>query len=135
MAGPIDDTILTQKPIQIDPIPGGLDDRPFINRTDPPPHVPVLTEPRVDPRFAEALQPPYPPTMQRMGREGRVSVRVLVGADGRVKAVTLISSSDDAFFAATERQALRYWRFKPATRDGVAIESWRTMAVRFEMNG
>jgi protein TonB len=29
--------------------------------------------------------------------------------------------------------AKRAWRFTPATRDGVAIESWREVPVRFEL--
>ena len=30
-----------------------------------------------------------------------------------------------------EQQALRKWHFKPATRDGVPEESWRTMTLTF----
>jgi protein TonB len=37
------------------------------------------------------------------------------------------------FLAATRRQALAKWRFKPATLDGVAVESWKEMTVRFVM--
>lgn len=82
-----------------------------------------------------ALQPPYPPEELRAGREGRVVVRVLVGTDGRVKQVEKVSAASDAFYAATERQALGKWRFKPATRDGVPFEQWKTMSLRFELNG
>ncbi|OHT17736.1 Gram-negative bacterial tonB protein [Sphingomonas haloaromaticamans] len=71
--------------------------------------------------------------MARQEIEGVVVVRVLIGADGRVKAVEQVSTTDPAFFEATKRQALRAWRFRPATRDGVAVESWRTMRVKFEM--
>ena len=101
---------------------------------DPLP-LPILTDASVDPRFANDFQPPYPAGKQRLGEEGLVVVRVLIGADGRVKRVESVDAADDAFFAATERQALRRWRFTPATRDGVAIESWRTMTVRFEITG
>ena len=94
---------------------------------------PVLTDAAIDPRYAEVLQPPYPPALARAEIEGRVTVRVLVGTDGRVKAVEQVSADDPGFFAATETQARRYWRFRPATRDGVAIESWRTMSVRFTL--
>lgn len=30
-------------------------------------------------------------------------------------------------------RALAKWRFKPATRGGVAEESWKPMTVRFEI--
>ena len=100
----------------------------------PPVHVPVLTGVQLDPRYAGLFQPAYPPSEMRAGREGRVQVRVLVGIDGRVKQVELLSAASDAFFEATKRQALSKWRFKPALRDGVPEEGWRTMNVSFVIN-
>lgn len=101
----------------------------------PKQHIPVLTGSKIHPRYVDALQPPYPAGMQRIGMEGVAIVRVLVGTDGRVKRVERVEAADDAFFKATETQALRKWRFVPATRDGVAIEEWRTMTVRFRLAG
>lgn len=80
------------------------------------------------------MQPDYPMSLARQGIEGVVTVRVLIGSDGRVKAVEQVSATDPDFFRATERHARRSWRFKPATRDGVPIESWRQLTVRFKMN-
>lgn len=100
---------------------------------DPPAKSPVMIDASADPRFAREFQPEYPAGERRLGNEGKVEVRVLIGVDGRVKLVERISAASEAFWLATERQALRRWRFRPATRDGVAIESWRTMTVRFEM--
>lgn len=88
---------------------------------------------KLDPRYASALQPDYPPALARNEIEGSATVRVLVGADGRVKQVEKIHATEDGFFDATRRQALAKWRFKPATEDGVAVESWREMTVRFEL--
>ena len=85
------------------------------------------------PSAAREFQPPYPPQLLRTGVEGKAVVRVLVGTDGRVKQVAVISADDPLFADATERQALRRWRFKPATRDGVAVESWKQLTVRFEI--
>lgn len=95
---------------------------------------PVMVGVSVDPRFADRFQPAYPPSEQREGRDGQVVVRVLVGTDGRVKAIERVSATSDAFFAATRRQALSQWRFRPATRDGVGIESWYRMSVTFVLN-
>lgn len=99
-----------------------------------PPHQPVTVGAKVDPRYAKFLQPDYPPGERRMGREGKVVVRVLVGIDGRVTQVELLSAASDAFFAATRKQALSKWRFTPATRDGVPQEDWRIMTVTFVLN-
>lgn len=100
-----------------------------------PPIAPVLTKVSIDPRFADAFQPEYPPAMRRLDREGVAKVRVLVGADGRVRDVADAGSANPAFFDATRKQALRAWRFKPATRDGKPFESWHVMTVTFTLTG
>lgn len=102
---------------------------------DPPaPPPPVILGPQVDPRYARDLQPPYPPAEQRAGRDGRVTLRVLVGPDGRVQQVERVSATSDDFFRAAQSQALKRWRFRPGTRDGVAEAAWRTMTVTFVLN-
>ncbi|SEN81696.1 protein TonB [Sphingomonas gellani] len=95
------------------------------------PALPLLVQPGVDPRYADQFQPPYPPAEQRAEHPGKVVVRVLVGMDGRVKAVERVSATSDDFFRVTERQALSRWRFRPGTRDGIPFEAWRTMSVTF----
>ncbi len=99
--------------------------------TAPTPVLPVIVAPGIDPRYARDFQPLYPPAEQRLGNAGKVTVRVLIGTDGRVKQVERIEASSDAFFRATETQALRKWRFRPGTRDGMPQEVWRTMTVTF----
>lgn len=101
---------------------------------DPLP-VPPLVHAELDPRYAGVFQPDYPASEQRREIEGVVRVRVLIGTDGRVKAVELVSTDSPGFFAETKRRALAKWRFKPATRGGIAEESWKTMTVRFEIKG
>lgn len=95
---------------------------------------PVLVKVKPDPRYMSKFQPDYPSSMVRMELEGRVSLKVLVGADGRVKQVQILSATDPAFASATERQALNSWRFKPATKDGVPYESWYTTSVIFQLD-
>lgn len=94
---------------------------------------PVFRAARPNPRYADALQPGYPPGMIREEREGVVTVRILVGTDGRVKALEPVRADAPAFLEATRKQALAKWRFLPATRDGAPVESWREMTVRFEL--
>lgn len=92
---------------------------------------PVERGAAVDPRFADQLQPAYPPALERLEIEGRATVKVQVGTDGRVMAVELVRADDPGFFNATRDQALKRWRFKPATRDGVPVVSWVTKTVVF----
>lgn len=139
----------------IPPLPLPMPDRPTIETTkelpteapvgpvilppgpttviETPKPLPPLIGAQQDPRFARDYQPEYPGPELRAQRDGRVAVRVLIGADGRVKAVEQVSATSNAFFEATRRQALAKWRFKPATRGGIPQESWKTMSVRFEL--
>jgi protein TonB len=110
-----------------------------IGKAEPVVEPPVAPPPpmigaEVDPRYADDFQPPYPSDRLRDEAEGRVTVRVQIGADGRVKAIEPVGKADTSFFDATRRQALSRWRFMPATRGGVAVESWKTMTVRFEIH-
>ncbi|WP_228275148.1 energy transducer TonB [Stakelama tenebrarum] len=57
-----------------------------------------LVEAQVDPRYAENLQPDYPPLERRRGNEGVVVVRVLIGTDGRVSEVRKVRADSDAFY-------------------------------------
>lgn len=105
---------------------------------DPP--KPTLP-PKVDPVRAEAqmlrsseLQPPYPASEMRAEAEGSVAIRVTIGANGRVIRAEKVSATSSAFYEATERHALRAWRFKPATVDGSPVESTKVITVRFRLD-
>jgi protein TonB len=99
-----------------------------------PPRSPVLVDAAPDSRFMRDFQPAYPPAMIRAQEEGKVMLRVRIGVDGRVLSVERLTAASDAFWDATERQALRKWRFRPATRDGVPVESERVMTVHFRLS-
>ncbi len=98
-----------------------------------PPRPPVMVGATVDPRYSDALQPPYPSSEIRAQTEGRLVARVLVGVDGRVKAIEILKTPSKGLSEATRRHALARWRFKPATRDGVPYEDWMTMTLNFRL--
>lgn len=98
------------------------------------PHVPVFRDATRDPRFAGRFQPDYPASRIRDGIEGRCPVTVTIAPSGRVSDVASNGCDDDAFFAATQRQALRHWRFQPATRDGVPVQSTQSLTVTFRLD-
>jgi protein TonB len=129
------DLTYVERPVVVPP----TFDPPPQPRFDPPAPPPVeKAEPvRTGPVMRPGVerQPPYPASEQRAGVEGSVTVRLVIGADGRVKSVTKVSGTNDAFFRATERQALRHWRFKPAMIDGKPVESSQTVTVQFQMMG
>ncbi|WP_213979613.1 energy transducer TonB [Sphingomonas sp. dw_22] len=122
-------------PIIYPPLPPQLpaSDTGPVAQPEPPKALPPLVGAAQDPRYLRDFQPEYPSSELRAQRDGQVSVRILIGIDGRVKAVEQIRATSTAFFEATKRQALGKWRFKPATRGGVPEESWKVMNVRFEL--
>jgi periplasmic protein TonB len=100
--------------------------------TPPPP--PIFIKAKRDMRFARDFQPNYPSGLLAREVEGTASVRVLIGVDGRVREASIVSASHPDFGQAAVRQALKAWRFKPATRGGVAVEDWQTVSVSFVIN-
>lgn len=120
-------------PEQIYVPPAGTGTGPSIPYDPPVPPMPKLVLAQLDQRYLANFQPDYPAREQREGIEGVARVRVLIGSDGKVKQVELVSTDSPGFFDATKRRALAKWRFKPATRGGVAEESWKVMTVRFEI--
>lgn len=84
--------------------------------------------------YGQNPSPPYPDRSRRRDEQGTVTLHVLVGEDGSVERVELAESSG---FDSLDRSALdtvrRKWRFVPARRDGVAMESWVLVPIRFSL--
>jgi len=80
------------------------------------PTAPVaVVPPRFDAAYLSNPLPPYPSAAKRMGEEGRVLLRVQVGADGRPTDVTVVKSCGFPRLDESARDTvLRSWRFVPA---------------------
>lgn len=104
-----------------------------VRPVDPPP-VPLFRAATRDPRFARSFQPSYPPALERQEIEGRCPVSVTIAPSGRVSAVRDVGCAHELFFSSTQRQAMANWRFRPATRDGVPVESTETLTVTFRID-
>jgi protein TonB len=61
---------------------------------------------------------------RRMGDEGEVRLDVRVGVNGRVTEVRLRQSSGSELLDRTAIDAVRKWRFEPATIDGQPVAEW-----------
>ena len=74
--------------------------------------------------------PNWTPPNQTVGRtEYTGSLRLTIGADGRVKNATMVKPSHPAYDAVV-LGAAKGWRYKPATQDGETTESERIIAIR-----
>lgn len=128
---PLDPTQYTEETGQTGPDTGGTG---ASSGTGPVTQQPVFVSAMPDPKRLRDFQPDYPPAMVRAQIEGYATVRVHISAAGRVETVELIDTNESAFWKATREQALERWRFRPATRDGVAVPSERVMTVRFRLS-
>jgi TonB family protein len=77
-------------------------------------------------------EPEYPPMAERMRETGLVEAEALIGIDGSVEQVriTRVEGRNLGFEKATE-DAIREWRYRPATKDGVRVRMWMTIRVPF----
>lgn len=84
-------------------------------------------------KLVDMKPPVYPPRCLRMGIEGVVRVRVLVGENGEPQEVTLGRSSGESALDRAAMEAVRSWRFEPARRNGVPVRAWAVVPVEFKL--
>ena len=78
--------------------------------------------------------PIYPTIARRRAQQGTVTLHVLVGIDGIVQRAEVAESSGfDALDDAALETVRRRWRFVPARRSGLPIESWVLVPIRFAL--
>lgn len=84
--------------------------------------------------FRSGALPGYPISAKRAGREGVVTVRVLVGADGNAASVTVRLTSGHEDFDNAAVFAVKKWRFSPARRGKEPVASFHDVRIRFRLD-
>jgi protein TonB len=80
-------------------------------------------------------KPPYPLAARRLGVEGVVTLEVLVRPDGTPAEVHVRRSSGSPLLDESALDTVRSrWRFIPARRGDVAVESRVTFPIRFRLD-
>jgi len=81
---------------------------------------------------ADATQrPAYPLLAQHMNVQGSVVLQAVIGADGIIQDLHVLSGP--AILAAAAQQAVREWHFKPVFQNGSAVETKATITVNFNI--
>lgn len=84
--------------------------------------------------YVSATPPPYPREALRRRVEGTVMLEVLVDVDGRPLDVRVQTSSGNrSLDEAARTQVLKKWRFKPAMRNGKAVQAVGLVPVKFTL--
>jgi protein TonB len=88
----------------------------------------------VPPEPIYSPNPTYPPLAARQRISGTVSLDVLVGENGTVQDIKVLSGIKPDFgLDAAAAAAVRTWRFKPATKGGVRVKVRITQRIRFKL--
>ena len=85
------------------------------------------------PRKQHDVRPVYPTTMRDAGREGVVPMEAIIGRDGSVLSVRVLSAQIHPDFAIAAVDAVRQWRFDPTLLNGVPVEVVMTVSVEFSL--
>jgi len=95
---------------------------------------PIRHEPQLLTPFSE-LKPPYPASKLASEEEATLTLRLSIDDSGRVVAVEPIGRADRVFVEAARRHLIAHWRYSPATEDGRAVASTKTITLRFQLDG
>lgn len=82
---------------------------------------------------AQCDKPDYPSASRRMEEEGTVSLRFLVGVDGKVIQSEIEKSSGFKRLDEAARAGLSKCRFQPATVDGRPEQAWASMKYTWRL--
>jgi periplasmic protein TonB len=77
--------------------------------------------------------PAYPPAARQMKIEGSVLLQVLVTETGEVGEVRVVRASSQVF-AQAARDAVKRWRYTPATKDGAVVKTWIVETIDFKVD-
>ena len=87
--------------------------------------------PSSDAEYLQNPKPAYPALSKRLGEQGLVQVRVLIGADGLVQQAEIQQSSSFDRLDQTALATVLKWRFIPGKRGGKPEAMWYTVPVAF----
>jgi len=98
------------------------------------PPVDALVAPRFDAAYLDNPAPAYPTMSRRQHEEGRVMLRVRVGAHGRAESVDVATSSGFDRLDRAAQDAVRRWRFVPARRGPDTVAATVNVPIAFSLD-
>ncbi len=81
------------------------------------------------PELQQTLETTYPLLGQHSRVQGSVVLQAIVGADGNIENLRVVSGP--AVLATAAQQAVRQWRFKPYLQNGQPVETKARITVNF----
>ena len=85
------------------------------------------------PRKTLDVKPVFPASMREAGRSGIVPLEAMIGRDGTVTSVRVVSAGAHPDFAVAAVDAVRQWRFTPTLLNGQPVDVVMSVTVRFDL--
>ena len=98
-----------------------------------PPAAPKVELPSSTADYLHNPKPQYPRLSQSRNEQGRVILNVLVGPDGKVREVTVKSSSGFDLLDRAAREAVLEWTFVTGKRNGAPVEMSVDVPIPFRL--
>jgi protein TonB len=89
----------------------------------------VHLSPGAEQMLSRPVEPTYPLLAKEMKIQGAVALQVLIGRDGIIQHLNVLSGP--AILSAAAREAVKQWRFKPYLQAGKAVETEARITVNF----
>jgi TonB family protein len=80
------------------------------------------------------VKPTYPKSMRDAGREGVVPIEAVIGPDGTVTSVRVLTAQVHPDFAIAAADAVRQWKFTPTLLNGAPVEVVMKVSVEFRLS-
>jgi protein TonB len=77
------------------------------------------------------VEPVYPPLAIQIHKEGRVELRAIIGTDGTIQSLQIVTG--DPLFQLSAREAVQQWRYRPTILNGQAVEIDTYITVIYTM--
>lgn len=92
---------------------------------------PQIELPSSDADYLQNPKPAYPAQSRRMGEQGKVIVRVLIGADGLAHKAEIRQSSGFERLDESALNTVKNWRYVPGKRAGVVEAMWFSVPINY----
>jgi protein TonB len=78
------------------------------------------------------VDPTYPLLAKQMKVQGSVVLQALIGKDGNIQELRVVSGP--TILSAAAREAVKQWRFKPYFQSGQAVDTEARITVNFTIS-
>lgn len=78
------------------------------------------------------VEPSYPVLARQMKVQGAVAIQALIGSDGEIQDLRILSGPN--ILASAAEEAVRQWRFRPYLQNGHPVETQARITVNFTIS-